>query len=296
MPKSTGYRKINLAQTKRKILFDQDDDSVEYLWSSVKKRKPYSKISLELRSKVIEWLKKHPHIIQSPNFNDTLIVKDKSNNGLCIREQKYLHQISIRERHNDLLSKHPIGLSEVYDKEGNPLISDTAFRSLLPRNFQPMSNKYKQMCGCEICIVIKSLQSDLNQYRLSHLHRLEKSKIDSVRTKEYRQTIYKNNKHIHSHPKEALLTIQCPPVFGFQVPHMKFILRRCKDCAKYRYFDEEKNLNDHDPPISFHFFQKVSKCSLHGIINNNTEFCPKCNNDFNIKKKVHLATENIWCY
>ena len=127
MPKSTGYRKFNLAQTKRKILFEQDDDSVEYLWSSVKKRKPYSKISLELRSKVIEWLKKHPHIIQSPNFNDTLIVKDKSNNGLCIREQKYLHQISIRELHNDLLSKHPIGLSEVYDKEGNPLISDTAF-------------------------------------------------------------------------------------------------------------------------------------------------------------------------
>ena len=103
-------------------------------------------------------------IIQSPNFNDTLIVKDKSNNGICIREQKYLHQISIRELHNDFLSNHPIRLSEVYDKEGKPLISDTAFRSLLPRNFQPMSNKYEQMCGYEICIVIKSLQSDLNQY------------------------------------------------------------------------------------------------------------------------------------
>ena len=127
MPKSTGYRKINLAQIKRKILFDEDDENIEYSWSSVKKRKHYSKISPELRSKVIDWLKKHPHIIQSPNFNDTLIVKDKSNNGIYIREQKYLHQISIRELHNDLLSDPPIGLSDVYDKEGKPLISDTAF-------------------------------------------------------------------------------------------------------------------------------------------------------------------------
>ena len=67
------------------------------------------------------------------------------------------------------------------------------------------------MCGCEICIVIKSLQSDLNQYRIAQLHRLEKSKIDPLRTKEYRQTIYKNNQHIHAHPKYALFSMKCLP-------------------------------------------------------------------------------------
>ena len=105
-----------------------------------------------------------------------------------------------------------------------------------------MTDKYKQMCGCEVCILATSLQNDLNSYRLYHLRRLEKSRIDITNTNNYRKQIFKDEKHIHPHLKDALQLIQCPPVEGFQVPHMKWLLRRCKKCLKFRFFDEEKKL------------------------------------------------------
>ena len=54
---------------------------------------------------------------------------------------------------------------------------------------------------------------------------------------------------------------------------MKCILRRCKQCTKFRLFDEEK-ITDCDPKISFHFLQKVAKCSVHGIFRDGSDFCP----------------------
>ena len=127
-----------------------------------------------------------------------------------------LRQISMRELHNDLLSDPPKGLTGVYDSQGRPIISDTGFRALIPSYIKPMSDKYKQMCGCEICILAISLQNDLNSYRLSHLRRLQRSRIDVVKTNEYRTQIYNNDKHVHPHPKVALRCIQCPPVDGFR--------------------------------------------------------------------------------
>ena len=91
-----------------------------------------------------------------------------------------------------------------------------------------MTDTYKKMCGCEVFILTISLQNDLNSYRLTHLRRLEKSRIDVTSTNNYRKHIYKDEKHVHPHPKDTLRLIQCPPVAGFQVPHIKCILRRCR--------------------------------------------------------------------
>ena len=35
------------------------------------------------------------------------------------------------------------------------LVSETAFRFLLPPQLKKFTPKYKQMCGCENCIIIK---------------------------------------------------------------------------------------------------------------------------------------------
>ena len=75
-----------------------------------------------------------------------------------------------------------------------------------------MTDKYKQMCGCEVCILAVSLQNDLNTYRLSLIRRMQQSRIDRIKTNEYRSQVYNNNKHVHPHPKDALLCIQYPPV------------------------------------------------------------------------------------
>ena len=213
------------------------------------------------------------------------MLKDSSEPNIKTRVGKLLRQVSMRELHNDLLPVPPTGLSEVYDVSGRPIISDTGFRALLPSYIKPMTDKYKQMCGCEVCILAISLQNDLNSYRLTHLRRLEKSRIDIISTNNYRKQIYKDEKHVHPHPKDALRLIQCPPVDGFQVPHMKCILRRCNQCPKFRLFDEEKKITDRDPKISFHFFQKIAKCSVHGIIREGSDFCPDCRKE-TCKKKL----------
>ena len=290
IPKTTGYRMINAASSKRKIIFTQNDES-NIKWKFIKKRKPYCKISSDLRELVIEWLHKHPHIIPSPIYNDTLILKNPSDPSIKTRVAKYLHQISIRELHNDLLSEPPIGLSEVYDKDGKCIISDTGFRALLPKNIKPMTDKYKQMCGCEVCIMSTGLQNDLNSYRLSHLRRLEDSRIDIRKANEYRKKVYNNGIHMHPHPKDALLCIQCPPVDGFHVPHMKCILRRCDKCPKFRMLDEERNISDRDTHISFHYFQKIAKCTIHGVCLDGSEFCPHCEHETDKKNRYIFKSE-----
>ena len=126
------------------------------------------------------------YIIPSPIACDTILVKDPDNPMKTIRVGKLLRQVSISELHNDLVSKGKTGLPEVWDKNDNLLVSDTSFRSLIPPHIKYMTTKYKQMCGCEICVMIKSLQNDLNQYRLSTIHRLEKTCIDKEGLKIYR--------------------------------------------------------------------------------------------------------------
>ena len=105
-----------------------------------------------------------------------------------------------------------------------------------------------------------------------------------MKTNEYRKEVYKDEKHVHPHPKDTLRLIQCPPVDGFQIPHMKCILRRCDKCPKFRLFDGERKITDHGPKICFHFFQKVAKCSVHGIFRDGSDRCPYCETEICEKK------------
>ena len=88
-----------------------------------------------------------------------------------------------------------------------------------------MSSTYKQSCGCEICIMCKSLQNDLNQYRILHMNRLKL--VDKNISELYRLRVYKNGNYLHPHPRDAVRCITCPDVDCFNIPPMKCILRRC---------------------------------------------------------------------
>ena len=189
IPLSTGFRRLKDADETRTMLLTTKINENNILWSSVKSRKGYSKVSIELRKKLFDWIIKHPDIVDSPLSNDTILIKNPSNSNEKIRVGKLLRNISIRELHNDLLSKPPIGLAEVYDTEGNCLISDTSLNSLMPPHVKKMSNKYKMMCGCEICILIKGMQKDLNAYRLilMKLNESKKSKIAKRKAKLYKK-------------------------------------------------------------------------------------------------------------
>ena len=98
------------------------------------------------------------------------------------------------------------------------------------------------MCGCEICILVKGMQNDLNAYRLLLLRKFESKNGSRAKTKAkaYKKYVYNNDEHLHVHPKKVLLCIQCPPIENFNVPHMGCIIRTCEKCPKYKMNKYEK--------------------------------------------------------
>ena len=241
---STGIRLFREADETRTKLLSTRIEEKNIVWSSVQSRKGYSKVSPALREKLYDWILKHPEIINSPISNDTILIRNPTNANEKIRVGKLLRNISIRELHNDLMAEPPLGLKEALDQKGNCLISDTSLNSLMPPNVKKMSNKYKMMCGCEICILVKGMQNDLNAYRLLLLRKFENKngKKAKMKAKAYKKYVYDNDEHLHVHPKKALLCIQCPPIENFNVPHMGCIIRTCEKCPKYKMNKYEKSL------------------------------------------------------
>jgi hypothetical protein len=81
-------------------------------------------------------------------------------------EAKLLHEIPMREIHDDLVkSKEDGGLECVVDVKGKPIISNLHFQMLVKEvmlQLQKASLRHKQMCGCETCISMRCLQEALN--------------------------------------------------------------------------------------------------------------------------------------
>ena len=81
---------------------------------------------------------------------------------------KLLLQTSVRELHNDIIKSEKLdGLPTVWNNKKR-LVSDSALRYLMPRQVKQFTPRYKQMCGCEVCIHCKQLQSTLNSWRKRH--------------------------------------------------------------------------------------------------------------------------------
>ena len=57
------------------------------------------------------------------------------------------------------------------------MISDTSLRALMPKNVRKITERYKHMRGCKICVIICYTQASLNSHCLQHLNLLrEKSR------------------------------------------------------------------------------------------------------------------------
>ena len=104
-----------------------------------------------------KWIIKHLSVVASPIAKDTLLVRDKLTGKKYQRVGKYLIHISIRELHNYLIkSKNGGGLEEVQNGK-QLLVSDTGLRYMIPIDVKKFTPRYKQMCGCEVCIQAKQL-------------------------------------------------------------------------------------------------------------------------------------------
>ena len=128
LPISTGRRMFMREQQRRRAIRN-GVSSVNY--SKVLSRKGFwLKIDAHIRKKVDSWIRSHHHVVHSPIAQDTVLVLDLESSKL-VRKNKLLLQCSVRELHSDLYTPN-IGLGDqVRDNNGNPLISDTMFWSLL---------------------------------------------------------------------------------------------------------------------------------------------------------------------
>ena len=70
----------NADETRTKLLATKIDEN-KIIWSSVKLRQGYFKVSADLRKKLNDWILKHPYIINSPISNDTILIRNPINSN-----------------------------------------------------------------------------------------------------------------------------------------------------------------------------------------------------------------------
>jgi len=197
-----------------------------------------------IRQKLHDWILDHPHVIDSPITNDCLWIKDPEAPEGRRRVGKLLLEISVRELHNDLLdTPENGGLAEARDESGDVLISDMALGYLLPPQLRRMTASHKQMCGCEKCLSIWSLQQSLNTWRFFYLRQLgveanslpegEARQLALAQLEDYKSAVLVDGKAIHPKPKFALKSIQCLNVNNFNYPHWNCVLHWCSVCPQY---------------------------------------------------------------
>ena len=247
-PLSTSKRRQRAAEAKRVKLTAREKG---ISWSQVRARKGFRKVTETMRQALHQWILDHPRVVQSPIANETIKVLNLET-GLKERATKLLREVSLRELHNDLIELSVEkggkggGLPEARAEDGKILISATAMRYLLPPQLQAMTERHKQMCGCEICISADQLQQSLNAFRV----RLKKQLLADVagvqaeaqkKAAEERALAYQPSLSLsppvpwHGKPGLALACIQCEvdPQPGIAFPHWGCVLRRCSKCPKY---------------------------------------------------------------
>ena len=98
-------------------------------------------------------------MICCPDKRDTLLIPDPDNiSGEKKRMVKWLLQIPITELHQDFLSMGDLAFKECQNENDEVIIPDTALRELMPKQIRSITDRYKEMCCCTICITMKNYQ------------------------------------------------------------------------------------------------------------------------------------------
>ena len=292
LPVNSARRLLTKATTNRALLFEGE---ARLSWSLVEARKGYTKITSAVKAALHAWVLNHPRVVNSPIANETLLVKNPAT-GEVERVSKLLGEISIREMHNDLIAL-PIsqggpggGLAEARDAKGKIIISDSALRYLLPAQLKAMTEKHKQMCGCETCLVPDSHQRTLNAWRARRKRTMceeaaalppsARNTKAVAAARAYQPTLNMTPPSPwHSKPGLALGEIQCAPCAGIGLPHWDCVLRRCVKCPKYKVPWEEQGTDLAAPTIKFHVYETATVCTRHGSLTPGAKVCNACATD-----------------
>ena len=78
-------------------------------------------------------------------------------------------------------------------------MNDTGLRYIITINIKKFTLRYKQLCGCEVCVQTKQLQCTLNAWRKTY----------SNDNPSYKIIVLSNNMILHPKPKDAIEKIIC---------------------------------------------------------------------------------------
>ena len=282
---ATGWRYLSRALKKRKLM---ELNSKDIFWSYLPPRLKAQKVPDTVRRELQEWIMKHPCLIVSPVKDDTLLVKDKD--GKKVRMPKLLLECSVRELHNNMLM--PVdkgGFAGAYNVHGIVQISDTALRSFLPKNLRKMTNRYKQMCCCETCVVPKGLLTSLHSWQTKRIALLRKNGKNDEATKYSEEILDESGKFKIDTYRDALRTVMCPWDKELGLPKWKCVLRRCDQCPTFPIPSEESGTSSDAPHISFHIYKQFYKCSIHKVLPDGEKHCTKCRYIYNGKNKRYCS-------
>ena len=248
-----------------------------------------------LRKKIDDFVRGHHHVIHSPISRDTLLVPNPDKDGdKFIRKSKLLLQCSIRELHSDMYKPPSVGLGDlVRDSDGNRLVSDTVFRSLLPPELRIMTGQYKLMCCCAICQGFDYKHSALNRFRLHLLKDLEseykdlpsftrseklKKDLAKIKYHKYKLTAFNDDEPLHPRGRHASECIQCPSPDDFEetgITRMKCARGLCDDCGIETYSRPSAE-EDTTKVIRWYEYQKLPTCSHCGAQGPDAIVCSRC--------------------
>ena len=237
-------------------------DGENNAFSFAVKHKRKNKVSDEMRTEIIEWVRNHDMIRTSPNYNDTLLI-----NG--VRVPKELREVSLNEIHKDLAESDIAG---ILDEKATIVLGYDSFKALLEEmypNLRKATTKHMETCGCETCITMANMHITLNQYQkkiLKYLknewNKFEKqfnnaqnipallkySLENSLNSRKsihdaYSHHAFPNQQAKHVKPSDALSDTMCQPVTinGTETYHWNCILGRCDICSNKEDFVKSRN-------------------------------------------------------
>ena len=160
------------------------------------------------------------------------------------------------------------------NEKGEVIISDTTLRDNLPFNLWPIQERHKQVCGCTLCTVMEEYHTSLRKFRLNFVDHL--IGVDQARADRYKAQVFPSGMELKQRASHVRTQIMCSvPVGSF---HHKWmcVMGRCESCPGYTIPDEEKDVSAQSPQIHFQTYKKVTKCSIHGILDEGMKGCPAC--------------------
>ena len=115
-------------------------------------------------SRFEQWIIKDCELVkQNPLKNDMIIQRDREgkvvfgHDNQPIKIQKMLLMSSYRELHLYMIDNY----RDMKIDDGKVLFSETTLRNIMPRHIKKAGDRYKQMCGCQVCIIFKDMYSCL---------------------------------------------------------------------------------------------------------------------------------------